>query len=97
MGEANALARAILHAGAAKQVEDPLMILLIDPAAVVCHFVDNVAGFSAAGDANIAGNARFQVFQRIVDQVREDLLQRQPVADDRGKGSILIAALASSA
>ena len=81
MGQSDALARAILHAGPAKQVENPLVILLIDPAAVVCHFVDNVAGFSAAGDADIAGHAGLQVFQRIVDQVGEHLLQRQPVAD----------------
>ena len=48
MGEPNALARTILRAGPAKQVENPLVILLVDPAAVVCHFVDNIAGFFAA-------------------------------------------------
>ena len=85
MGQSNALARTILHAGPAKQVENPLVILLVDPAAVVCHFVDNVAAFSAAGDVNFAGYAGLQVFQGIVEQVGEHLLERQPVADDLGQ------------
>src|SRR3990172_631980 len=87
MGEADALTGAILYAGPAEQVENPLMILLIDAAAVVRHLIDNVAGLSPARDLDVARNARIQVLQRIVDQVREDLFKRQAIADYIGQRS----------
>ena len=34
------------------------------------------------GDVNLAGHARLQIFQRVVDQVREGLLERKAVGDD---------------
>ena len=43
MGEADALARPVLGSGAAEQIEDALMILRIDAAAVVGDLEDRKA------------------------------------------------------
>ena len=72
----------VLGSGAAEQVEDALMVLGIDAAAVVGDLEDRKAELGAAADRDIAGNAGLEIFQRVVDQVGEDLLQREPVADD---------------
>src|SRR5262249_53876045 len=79
-----ALARLVLDAGAAEQVEDALMVLGVDAAAIVDHVEDGEAELGAAADFDVARHARLQIFQRIVDQVRENLLQREAVADDIG-------------
>ena len=50
MGEANSLARLVLGAGAAKQVENPLMVLGIDTTAVVGDLENRKAELGAAPD-----------------------------------------------
>ena len=50
MGEPNSLARLVLGAGAAKQVENPLMILGIDTTAVVGDLEDRKAELCPAPD-----------------------------------------------
>ena len=40
------------------------------------------AELGAAADRDVAGNAGLEIFQRVVDQIGKDLLQRQAVADD---------------
>src|SRR6266702_5617374 len=82
MREPYTLSGPVLGSCAAEQVEDALMILWIDAAAVVGNFVDRKAKLGAAPHRNDAGDAGFQIFERIVDQIREDLLQRQTVAGD---------------
>ena len=85
MGEPDALARLVLGAGAAKQVENPLMILGIDAAAVVGDLENRKAELCPAPDRDLAGNSRLEVFQRVVDQVGENLFHREAVADDVGQ------------
>ena len=43
MGEADPFARLVLGAGAPEELEDPLMVLGVDPTAVVGHFKDDAA------------------------------------------------------
>ena len=50
MGEPDALAGLVLRAGAAKQVEDPLMILRIDAATVVGDLENREAELRPAAD-----------------------------------------------
>ena len=85
MGKADALAGFVLRAGAAEKVENPLMVLGIDAAAVVGDLEDRKAELGPAPDRDVAGNAGLEIFQRVVDQIGENLLQRQPVADDIGQ------------
>ena len=82
MGEADALPRLVLGPGAAEQIEDPLMVLGIDAAAIVGNLEDRKAELGASAHRDIAGNAGFEIFERVVDQVGENLLQRKAVADD---------------
>src|SRR5271163_2648000 len=86
MGEADALSRPVLRAGAAKQVEDALMVLRIDAAAIVRYLEHRKAELGTAAHENLAGHAGSQIFDRVVDQVGEDLLDRKPVADDLRQG-----------
>ena len=58
MGQPDALARLVLGSGAAEQVEDALMVLGIDAAAVVGDLEDRKAELGAAADRDVAGNAR---------------------------------------
>ena len=50
MGKANALSGLVLRAGAAEQVENPLMVLGIDAAAIVGDLEDRKAELGAAPD-----------------------------------------------
>ena len=65
--------------------KDPLVVLGIDAAAIVGDFVNRKAELGAAPTYDIAGNAGLEIFQRVVDQVGEYLLQREAVADDVGQ------------
>ena len=58
MGQPDALSRLVLGAGAAEQVENPLMILGIDAAAVVGDLEDRKAELGPAPDRDLAGNVR---------------------------------------
>src|SRR5829696_8500406 len=82
MRKPDALAGLVLGSGAAEQLEDALMISRVDAAAVVDHLENRETELGAAADQNIAGDAGSKVFQRIVDQVGEDLLQRKAIADE---------------
>jgi len=82
VGEPDALARLVLGPGAAKQLEYALMILGVDPPAIVADLEDRKTELAAAADRDVPGDAALQIFQGVVDQIGEDLLQRQPVADD---------------
>src|SRR5689334_12086502 len=86
MCKSYALAGLVLDAGAAEQVEDALMVLGVDAAAVVDDVKNRKAKLGTAADFDVAGHVRPQIFQRVVDQVGEDLLDRQAVADDIGQG-----------
>ena len=54
MGEANALARPVLGSGAAEQIEDALMILGIDAAAIVRNVENRKAELGSAADQDVA-------------------------------------------
>ena len=60
------------------------MILRIDTAAIVGDLENRKTGSGPATDRNFAGNPRLEIFERIVDQVRENLFDRQAVAGDIG-------------
>ena len=82
VGEPDTLPGLVLGSGAAEQVEDALMVLGIDAAAVVGDLENRKAEFGAALDPDIAGNAGPEIFERVVDQIGENLLQRQAIAGD---------------
>src|SRR5215813_15603410 len=86
MGKPNALARLVLASSPAEEFKNTLMILGVDAAAVIGDLEDRKAELGPAADRNPAGSLRLEVFDRIVDQVGEDLLQRQSVADDARQG-----------
>ena len=58
MREADALARLVLRAGAAEKVENTLMVLGIDAAAIVGDLENRKAQLGPAADGDVAGNAR---------------------------------------
>src|SRR4051812_3640359 len=62
MGQTNSLSGLVLSAGAAKQIENPLMIFLIDTAAIVADLENRKAQLGAAPHRDLAGYAGFQVF-----------------------------------
>jgi hypothetical protein len=82
MSEPDSLSRPVLCTGAAEKVKNPLVILGVDAPAVVGDLENGKTELGPAADSNVAGNSGFQVFQRIVDQIGENLFQRQAVADD---------------
>src|SRR4051794_3751034 len=97
MRKTDALTGLVLGSGAAKQVEDPLVVLGVDAAAVIADLEDCVAELGAPADSNLAGDAGLEIFDGVVDQIGEDLLQRQAVADETGQGATWISACASAA
>src|ERR1700676_5570924 len=82
MGQTDALTGLVLRAGPAKKVENPLMVPGIDAAAIVGDFENRKAQLGAAPDRDVAGEPRPEIFERVVDQIGENLLQREAVADD---------------
>ncbi len=65
-----------------KQVENPLMVLGIDAAPVVGDLENRKAQLGPAADGDVAGNPGLEIFERVIDQIGENLLQRQAIADD---------------
>src|SRR5262249_51293795 len=51
-----------------------------------CYLKYCKAELGPCADRDFAGNPRLQIFDRVVDQIGEDLLQRQTIADDGGQG-----------
>ncbi len=86
MRKADAFAGLILRPRAPEQIEYPLMIPGVDPTAIVAHLDDDAAIFGAAGNPDLTRHARLQIFQRIFDQVRQNLFDRDAVVDNRGEG-----------
>src|SRR4051812_31510791 len=82
MGKSYSLSGSVLLAGAAEQIKNSVMVLGIDAAAVVGDFEDRKAELGPAPDGDDSGNARLKIFERVVDQVRENLFQREAIADD---------------
>src|SRR5580704_941989 len=82
MGKSDPLSRSVLCAGAAEQVENALMVLGIDAAAIVRDIEDRKTQLCTAPDGDIAGNPGLEIFERVVDQIREYLFQREAIADD---------------
>lgn len=97
MSETDTLARPILRSRPAEQVKNALVVLRIDAAAVICDLKDATTELAPTADGNITGNIRYEVFQGIVDQIGENLFDRNAVADKSGNGSTRIWALASAA
>ena len=97
MGQTDALSRPILGSRAAKQFENALMVLGIDAAPIVRYLENRKAELGAAAHHDFAGDPRFEVFERIVDQIGEDLLQRKASLTIFGSASIRIWAWASAA
>src|ERR1700751_1226303 len=85
MRKPNALARLVLGSGATEQVENALMILRIDAPAIVGDLENGKAKLGASLDRDLAGNPRFQIFDRIVDQIGKNLLERKSIADEVGQ------------
>src|ERR1700690_2830551 len=82
MGQAYSLSRFVLRTCTPKKVKNALMVPGIDTAAVVGDLENRKAQFGAAPDGDVAGNPRLEIFERVIDQVRENLLQRQAIAGD---------------
>jgi len=58
------------------------MVLGIDAAAIVGDLEDRKAELGPAPDIDLAGNPGFEILKRIVDQIGENLFQREAVADE---------------
>ena len=84
MREADSLAGLVLRARAAEQVEDALVIARIDAAAVVLDLEHGANPVDAAPHDDPARPARLEIFDRILDQVRQDLVDRQPIGVSLG-------------
>ena len=85
-GKSDPLAGAVLRAGAAEKIEDALMVRWRDAAAVVGDLDRHPrAGLPSAHD-DAAGHAGLQIFDRIVDEVGDDLVDREAIGDDRRHG-----------
>ena len=82
MGKADALPRLVLGSRAAEQLENALVVLGIDAAPIVRYLENRKTELGPAAHRDFAGNPGLEVFQRIVDQIGEDLLQRKAIADD---------------
>src|SRR4051812_37667053 len=85
MRESDALARLVLLARATEQIEDALMILGGDPPAIVGDRERRPPAFRTAAYLDLAGASRVEIFDGILDDVRDDLLDREPVAGDGGQ------------
>src|SRR3954467_6578149 len=79
MGKANSLSRLVLCTGPAEKVENPLVVLGIDAASIIGDLENSKPQPGPAADGDVAGNAGLEVFERVVDQVRKNLFQREPV------------------
>src|SRR4029079_16629398 len=82
MRKTDALTGLVLGSGAAKQVEYPLVVLGVDAAAVIVDLEDSVAELGPPANSDLTGDAGLEIFDGVVDQIGEDLLQRQTVADE---------------
>ena len=75
MGKPDALSRLILGSGAAEQIENALMILGVDAAPIVRYLENRKAELGATSHRDFAGDPGLEVFECIVDQIGEYLLQ----------------------
>ncbi len=80
MGKTNAFARAVLFAGPPEQFKYPLVVAGVDAAPIVLDIIDCLAGVDAAADLDLEGNVSAAVFQSIINEIGENLLQRQRIA-----------------
>src|ERR1700690_1666235 len=85
MGQAYSLSRFVLRTCTPKKVKNALMVLGVDTAAVVGDLENRKSQFGPAPDGDVAGNPRLEIFERVIDQVRENLLQREAIAGDLGQ------------
>src|SRR5215203_3853481 len=76
------MARLVLRAGAAKKFKDPLMVLWIDAAPVVGDLEYRKTELRSAADCDLAGGTRLEILEPVVDQVRENLLECEAIADE---------------
>ena len=84
MREADALARLILRAGAAEKIENALVILVADSAAVILNLDQNRAAAVRSGaNGNPRRPAGRTIFHGIVDEIAEYLFEGEPVGDQR--------------
>ena len=72
MRQTNSLPGLVLGSRAPEKIENALMILLVDPAAVVRNVEYNESELVASADRDIAGNARFEILQGIFNQVGDN-------------------------
>ena len=79
------LSRPVLRAGAAEQVENALVVLRIDAPAIVGNLENRKVEPGPAAHRNFAGNSGLEVFECVVKQVGENLLESKAVAYELGK------------
>src|SRR5215831_3293186 len=83
MRKTNALSRLVLDSRAAEQLKYALMVLGLDTPAIIRDFEYRKAELGAPANDDFTRNSELEIFDRIIDQVGEDLFERQAVADDR--------------
>ena len=81
MRQSYTLSRLVLGAGAAEKVENSLVVLGIDAAAVIGDLENRKTELGPTANGDVPGNAGPEIFERVVDQIGENLLQREAVAD----------------
>src|SRR5689334_23222766 len=89
MSEADAFARLVLRPRTLEQVEDACLIALGDAASVVSDFdLDTIVGHRAGPYLDLQRPVLCAIFDRVVEQVADDQLQRESVALDPGNAEI---------
>src|ERR1700731_1549505 len=82
MSKSYAFTRSVLGAGASEEFEDTLVVLWGNASAIVGHGdLDTVSLFDL--DLDHTGPVRRQVFYRIVNEIAENLFERNTVGHDR--------------
>lgn len=81
MGKTNSFPRAILRTRAPEQIEDPGMILGINTPAVILDVYEDRRSLFPAPHPYPSGPSRRKIFDRILKQIGENLLQGQPITD----------------
>ena len=87
--EADAFARLILRARAAKQIKHAVVVLIRDAAAIVFNSnVDLAAEFISNIDLDVERAGPIAIFHRIIKEITEDLIECQAVRNNRRNASI---------
>src|SRR5262245_20863629 len=85
MREPYAIARSILPAGATEKFEYPFLVAFGDPSAIITYFENRQRPIAPAPNVDFPCPGRVHVFDGIVQQITNDLLQCHSIRPDFGQ------------